>query len=113
MGDYDRYDFAMSLLMGLLMAGCLVIGTPLWVPVLTGMVTCATSLYRHFDPADWAPRTGPLSWLFPRNRIGPIRNKARREKIEALIERTTKDQGLSPEVSATLRDDAWGKRLEP
>jgi hypothetical protein len=45
------------------------------------------------------------------NGIPPIRGKARREAIEALIERTTKDQGLSPEVAATLRDDAWGKRL--
>lgn len=44
------------------------------------------------------------------NGIGPIRSKARREKIEALIERTTKDQGLSPEVKAALKDDAWGKR---
>jgi hypothetical protein len=41
---------------------------------------------------------------------GRIRSKARREKIEALIERTMKDKGLSPEVAATLRDDAWGKR---
>jgi hypothetical protein len=46
------------------------------------------------------------------NGIGPIRSKARREKIEALIERTTKDQGLSPEVKAHLKDDAWGKLPE-
>jgi hypothetical protein len=45
------------------------------------------------------------------NGIAPIRGKARREAIEALIEYTSKDLGLSPEVSATLRDDAWGKRL--
>jgi hypothetical protein len=45
-----------------------------------------------------------------RNSPGRIRSKARREKIEALIERTTKDQGFSPEVEAALRDDAWGKR---
>lgn len=44
------------------------------------------------------------------NGIGPIRSKARREKIEALIELTTKDKGLSPEVEAYLKDDAWGKR---
>lgn len=44
------------------------------------------------------------------NGPGPIRSKARREQVEALIERTTKDKGLSPEVAATLRDDAWGKR---
>jgi hypothetical protein len=41
---------------------------------------------------------------------GRIRSKARREKIEALIALTTKPKGLSPEVAATLRDDAWGKR---
>jgi len=42
---------------------------------------------------------------------GRIRSRARREKIEALIERTTKDQGFSPEVEASFKDDAWGKRI--
>lgn len=41
--------------------------------------------------------------------VGPIKSKARREQIERLIERTTKDKGLSPEVVASLHDDAWGK----
>ncbi len=45
------------------------------------------------------------------NGIPPIRGKARREAIEALRERSSKPKGLSPEVSAMLRDDAWGKRL--
>lgn len=45
------------------------------------------------------------------NGIGPIRSKARREAIEALIERTTKGPGPTPEVEAALKDDAWGKRL--
>jgi hypothetical protein len=45
------------------------------------------------------------------NGIPPIRGKARREAIEALLERSSKPKGLSPEVSASLRDDAWGKRL--
>ena len=56
----------------------------------------------------------PASWAKSRsasNGIGPIKSKARREAIEALIERTSKDMGLSPEVKARLRDDAWGKRL--
>jgi hypothetical protein len=44
------------------------------------------------------------------NGIGPIRSKARREKIEALIELTTKGPDLSPEEEAALKDDAWGKR---
>jgi hypothetical protein len=52
-------------------------------------------------PSGYSTRTSP----------GRIRSKARREKIEALIEYTSKDLELSPEVSATLRDDAWGKRL--
>jgi hypothetical protein len=45
------------------------------------------------------------------NGIGPIRNKARREKIEALIKRTTKGPGPTPEMEARLKDDAWGKRI--
>jgi hypothetical protein len=45
------------------------------------------------------------------NGSGPIRGKARREAIEALLERSSKPKELSPEVSASLRDDAWGKRL--
>jgi hypothetical protein len=44
------------------------------------------------------------------NGVAPIRSKARRAQIERLIQRTTKDKGLSPEVAATLHDDAWGKR---
>ena len=45
------------------------------------------------------------------NGVAPIRGKARREAIEALRERTSKPKGLSPEVKAALKDDAWGKRL--
>ncbi|HEY5344654.1 MAG TPA: hypothetical protein VIJ66_13490 [Solirubrobacteraceae bacterium] len=45
------------------------------------------------------------------NGIPPIRGKARREAINALREYTSKPKGLSPEVAATLKDDAWGKRL--
>jgi hypothetical protein len=43
--------------------------------------------------------------------IPPIRGKARREAIEAFLEMTSKDLGLSPELKARLKDDAWGKRL--
>jgi len=42
---------------------------------------------------------------------GRIRSKARREAIEALLERSSKPKGLSPELKARLKDDAWGKRL--
>ncbi len=45
------------------------------------------------------------------NGIAPIRGKARREAIEAFREMTSKDMGLSPELKARLKDDAWGKRL--
>jgi len=45
------------------------------------------------------------------NGIPPIRGKARREAIEALIERTTKGPGPTPEMEARLKDEAWGKRL--
>jgi hypothetical protein len=45
------------------------------------------------------------------NGIPPIRGKARREAIEAFLEMTSKDMGLSPELKARLKDDAWGKRL--
>jgi len=43
--------------------------------------------------------------------IPPIRGKARREAIEAFREYTSKPLGLSPELKARLKDDAWGKRL--
>lgn len=46
------------------------------------------------------------------DRVGPIKNRARREKIEALIEYTTKERNYSPEEEAAFKDDAWGKRLE-
>jgi hypothetical protein len=45
------------------------------------------------------------------NGIPRIRGKARREALEALREYTSKPKGLSPEVAAALKDDAWGKRL--
>ncbi len=45
------------------------------------------------------------------NGVASIRGKARREAIEAFRERTSKPLGLSPELKARLKDDAWGKRL--
>jgi hypothetical protein len=47
------------------------------------------------------------------NGIAPIRGKARREAIEALIELTTKGPGPTPEMEARLKDDAWGKLPDP
>lgn len=44
----DRYDIVISLLMGALMAGALVLGAPLWVLVLIMFVTCVVVFIRHF-----------------------------------------------------------------
>jgi hypothetical protein len=46
---FDRYDFAMSLLMGALVAGALVLGAALWVLVLIMFVCCVVMFIRHFD----------------------------------------------------------------
>jgi len=49
MTDFDRYDFAISMVVGLIMAGALVLGAPFWTiyPILAVGVTI--TLYRHFD----------------------------------------------------------------
>jgi hypothetical protein len=46
---FDRYDFAVSLLMGALMAGALVLGAPLWALVLIMFICCVVVFIRHFD----------------------------------------------------------------
>jgi hypothetical protein len=46
---FDRYDFAMSLLMGALMAGALILGAALWALVLIMFVCCVIIFIRHFD----------------------------------------------------------------
>jgi hypothetical protein len=50
---FDRYDFAMSLLMGALMAGALILGAALWVLVLIMFVGCVIGFIRHFDEIMW------------------------------------------------------------
>ncbi len=50
---FDRYNFAMSLLMGALMAGALVLGAPLWAIVLIMFVCCVVIFIRHFDEIMW------------------------------------------------------------
>jgi hypothetical protein len=47
MNDFDRYDYVISVIGGLIMVGTLLLGAPLWALVLIGMVTCTISLYRH------------------------------------------------------------------
>lgn len=44
----DRYDIAISLLMGALLAVALNLGAPLWVLVLIMFVTCVVIFIRHF-----------------------------------------------------------------
>jgi hypothetical protein len=50
---FDRYDFAMSLLMGVLMVGALALGAPLWVAVVIMFVGCVANFIRHFDEIMW------------------------------------------------------------
>ena len=50
---FDRYDLALSLLMGALVAGALVLGAALWVLVLIMFVCCVIMFIRHFDEIDW------------------------------------------------------------
>ena len=47
MNDFDRYDVAMSLFLGLLMAGVLVLNMPLWTIVIVMIVGSTIILYRH------------------------------------------------------------------
>jgi hypothetical protein len=45
--DFDRYDVALSLLFGLVAAGILILGAPLWAFVLICATCCTVVLYRH------------------------------------------------------------------
>jgi hypothetical protein len=45
----DRYDIAISMLMGALMGVVLSLGAALWIPVLIMFVCCIVVLIRHFD----------------------------------------------------------------
>jgi len=46
---FDRYDFAMCVLMDLIGAGVLILGAPLWTIMLIVMGTCTAGFIRHFD----------------------------------------------------------------
>jgi hypothetical protein len=46
---FDRYDFALSLLMGALVAGALAMSAPLWAIVLIIFACCLIGFIRHFD----------------------------------------------------------------
>jgi hypothetical protein len=47
MTDFDRYDCAISLLIGAIAAGALVLGAPLWAIALIYATGCTIMLYRH------------------------------------------------------------------
>jgi hypothetical protein len=46
---YDRYDFALSLLVGVAMSGALVLGAPLWAIVLIMFIGSLVEFIRHFN----------------------------------------------------------------
>jgi hypothetical protein len=45
----DRYDIAISMLMGVLVGVALTLGAALWIPVLIMFVCCLVVFIRHFD----------------------------------------------------------------
>ena len=45
--DFDRYDVALTLLLGLIAMGAVVLGAPLWTFVLTGLICGTIVMYRH------------------------------------------------------------------
>jgi hypothetical protein len=47
MSDFDRYDFAGSLVVGAIAVVVLLLGGPLWVPVLIYAAGCTIGLLRH------------------------------------------------------------------
>jgi hypothetical protein len=46
---FDRYDFAMCVLMDLVGAGVLILGAPLWAIMPICMATGIAMFIRHFD----------------------------------------------------------------
>jgi len=46
---FDRYDFVMYLLFGVVMVGTLALGAPLWTAVLIMFAACIAGFIRHFD----------------------------------------------------------------
>lgn len=43
----DRYDFALGIVMGLVVVGALMLGAPIWALALIMLVTVFSSVYRH------------------------------------------------------------------
>ena len=57
MSDFDRYDFALAMLFGLIAVGALLLGAPFWTAYLFLAVGVTISLYRHFG--ELPPRRSP------------------------------------------------------
>ncbi len=53
MTEYDRYDFAITLLDGVILVGALLLGAPLWALVLILFAAVTISVLRH---AELRPR---------------------------------------------------------
>ncbi len=49
MTDVDRYDFAITIVIGLIMIGAFALGAPFWTAYLFLAVAVTICLYRHFD----------------------------------------------------------------
>jgi uncharacterized protein (DUF983 family) len=46
---FDRYDFVMYLVVGVLMVAALLLGAPLWAVVVIMFAGCTAGFIRHFD----------------------------------------------------------------
>ena len=61
MTEFDRYDFALTLVAGVILVGILMLGGPIWALVPIMMITVFISVYRH------TPEIRPIK-LRPRRR---------------------------------------------
>ncbi len=49
MTKLDRYDYAITLLIGVIAVGALILGAPLWAIVLIYATGCSIVFIRHID----------------------------------------------------------------
>lgn len=55
MSEFDRYDFAVSMVVGTIAMAALSLGAPLWVPVLIYASWITIGVLRHVDFNDLLP----------------------------------------------------------
>ncbi len=55
MSEFDRYDFAASMVVGAIAMATLALGAPLWVPVLIFASWITVGVLRHVDFDDMLP----------------------------------------------------------